>query len=129
MKILFAIVLAITGLLNGCELDKRHKPAKAVNSTVIGKKYTAVAAVSWVNDAYFSPHVVRVMFRTKEDNFFDVFFRKGQQPMLAPNALGDITYYECGTENNLTVYCFESFKALHEGLPQLDNEGKTIVKK
>ena len=96
-----------------------------------GKQYAAVGAILSCMPAQNvgNATVLRVMMRTPDDTFFDIYFRQFHEPIQAFMAIGTLRYHECGKADGQVVHCFDSFQVTHEGLPPLDMNGKRIEKK
>lgn len=108
--------------------DAKHQSA----GIPVGKSYSAVGVIVYCMPTMTplnNGDIFRVMVRTPDDTFFDTSFRRFHEPPPLGAAVGVLKYHECGKVDGQVVYCFDSFKVTHEGLPPLDNNGKRVEQK
>lgn len=86
-----------------------------------GKAYTAFGNIvdcqpmsQWGNGPW------RSFVRTPKDEFFAVYWRRDFQPPVFGAAIGELKYHQCGTQEGVTVHCFDSFGVTPQRVKMLD---------
>ena len=115
-----ALIAAVTFLPDSEQREKLVPYGKS--HVAVGNIIDCQPMTQWGNGPY------RSFVRTPKDEIFAIYWRRDFQSPVFGAAIGELKYHQCGTQDGVAVYCFDSYVVSQQRVKILDL-GPDIPKK